>query len=111
MEKSEDKEKKHRFKSLMIDGTKYKTNLTDKWEKRVKWEPIDPKKLISFIPGTIAKLHIKEGQKVKKGTKIMLLEAMKMKNKVEAPFNGTIKKIYVEEGQIVPKNFLMLEFE
>ncbi len=111
MEKNQDKEKKPRFKSLIIDGTKYKTNLSEAFENRKKWEPADPKKLMSYIPGTIYKLYIKEGQVVKQGTRIMILEAMKMRNRIEAPMSGKIKKINVEEGQTIPKSFVMIEFE
>ncbi len=52
-----------------------------------------------------------EGQKVKEGTKLLILEAMKMKNIVVAPVTGTIKTIYVKEGLHVPKQELLIELE
>jgi biotin carboxyl carrier protein len=110
MEK-QDNEKKSIYKTLLIDGTKYKTILTPRFENRIPYEADNPKKMISFIPGTISKLFVKEGQHVKKGARLFILEAMKMKNRIEAPFNGVIKKIYVQEGDIVPKRQLLLEFE
>lgn len=106
-----DSSKKHRYKTLVIDGTKYKTNLTAKFEKRVKFEIPNEKHIIAFIPGTVGKILVKEGQSVKKGHRLMILEAMKMKNRIEAPFTGSIKKIHVREGENVPKNTLMIEFE
>jgi biotin carboxyl carrier protein len=107
---NEDASKKPRYKTLMIDGTKYKTTYSQKFENRVRFEVASPKNMLAFIPGTVGKINVKEGQTVKKGTRLMILEAMKMKNRIDAPFNGTIKKIYVKEGETVPKNFVMIEF-
>jgi biotin carboxyl carrier protein len=66
---------------------------------------------MSFIPGTIVEIFVKEGQEVKAGESLMILEAMKMKNLIEMPFDGVIKKIHVEEGVKVPNKTLMLEIE
>lgn len=103
--------KKPKYKTLIIDGTKYKTNLSQKYEKRIRFEIANPKHILAFIPGTVGKINVKEGQAVKKGAKLLILEAMKMKNRLEAPFNGKIKKINVKEGENVPKNYVMIEFE
>ena len=96
---------------LNIDGTLYKTSLNIKFEHRTHWDKPDDKKIISFIPGTIKKIFVKKGQKVKKGEKILILEAMKMQNKILIPQDGVIKQIYVKEGQIIPKGELMLELK
>ncbi len=111
MDNSNDAEKKPRMKTLLIDGSKYKTNLSPRFENRIKYEAPNPKQIKAIIPGTIAKIFISEGQKVKKGARLLILEAMKMKNRIEAPFSGRIVKIYVKEGDIVPKNSIILEFE
>ena len=94
-----------------IDGTVYKTELTNKFENRKKWEKSNPKHLISFIPGTVVEIFVKEGQKVKFGERLMVIEAMKMKNQIKMPFDGIIKKIHVSEGERVPNKLLMLEIE
>ncbi|MBT3210212.1 MAG: acetyl-CoA carboxylase biotin carboxyl carrier protein subunit [Bacteroidetes bacterium] len=102
---------KPKNKSIIIDGGKYITQFSKKFENRKNWEKPDEKKLAAFIPGTILKLFVKNDQKVKKGSKLLIIEAMKMQNKLLAPFNGKIKKIHVAEGQAVPKNELLIEFE
>lgn len=94
---------------LNIDGTLYKTNLSTKFENRTIWNKPDERKLISFIPGTIIKVFVKKGQKVKMGEKVVILEAMKMQNKILISRDGVIKQVYVKEGQIIPKGELMLE--
>lgn len=99
------------LKEFNVDGTVYKTELTKKFENRKNWERPNPKNLLSFIPGTIVEIFVKEGQEVKAGESLMILEAMKMKNLIEMPFDGVIKKIHVEEGVKVPNKMLMVEIE
>ena len=110
-ENPQGQEKKVRFKSLIIDGTKYKTHLSKKFENRSSYNPNNPSCCYAFIPGTIQKIYVKEGQKVSAGTRLLILEAMKMKNKILAPHSGKVKKIYVEEGQNVSKNHMLIEVE
>jgi len=71
----ENGDKKVRRKSLVIDGTKYRTMYNKKFENRKEYSPPDPKKIYSFIPGTIVKIYVKEGQEVKPGDNMLLLEA------------------------------------
>jgi biotin carboxyl carrier protein len=104
-------EKKVKYETLIIGGVEYKTTLTDKYINRKKWEAPNPKLIKAYIPGNILKIYVKEGQPVKQGTKLLLLEAMKMKNLVEAPMNGVVKSINVKEGVMVPKNELLMELE
>ena len=100
-----------KFKTINIDGTKYKTLLTKKFENRTKWEVPDDHMVKSQIPGTIVKISVKDGDKVKAGDKMLILEAMKMKNQILVPFDGVIKKIHVTLGQKVSKNILLAEME
>jgi len=104
---------KVRYSTLMlqVQGAKYKTLLTTKYKNRKKWENPDIKKMFSNIPGTVVKVYVEEGQKVKEGDLMMILEAMKMKNKIYFPVDGTVKKIYVKEEERVPKGFLMIELK
>lgn len=104
-------DKKQRCKSIIIDGTKYRTFYNSKFENRKKYELPDSNKIVSFIPGTVMKLFVKEGQAVNKGDSILILEAMKMKNRLIFDKSGIVKAIHVAEGEKVPKDFLMLEME
>ncbi len=102
---------KSRYKSLVIDATKYRTHLNYKFESRKAYESPDPRKIISSIPGTIIKVHVEAGQEVRQGDPMLVLEAMKMRNKIMFHSDGTVKSIFVKEGEKVPKNFVMLELE
>jgi pyruvate carboxylase len=102
-------DKKARCKTLIIDGDKYRTRYNSKFEKRKTWKNPNPKKITSSIPGTVVKVYTKVGEEVKKGDPILLLEAMKMKNKILFHIDGKVKSIKVKEGERVPKDHLMLE--
>lgn len=99
------------YKTLVIHTAKYKTLLTSKYENRVQYKAPDPKKIFSFIPGTINKLTVKPGQKAKKGELMLVLEAMKMENRITFPFDGVIGKVNIKVGERIPKGFLMVEYE
>lgn len=100
-----------KFEKFMLNGVEYKTLLTQKWINRKKWEEPNPYLLFSHIPGTVMHINVKEGQEVREGEVLLILQAMKMNNKLSAPFAGKIKKIHVIEGNKIPKGTLMIEME
>jgi biotin carboxyl carrier protein len=53
------------------------------------------------MPGTILDIMVTEGQTVKKGEIILILEAMKMENELAAPVDGTVVKIYTSRGESI----------
>jgi len=103
----EDKE----IQKLQIDDTDYETNYTIKFVKRKRYVKPDPNKITAFIPGIITKVYVKTGNRVIRGNKLLVLEAMKMKNDVTSPRDGVIKNIFVEESKMVAKGETLLEFE
>ena len=109
MKKNEKKPEK--MKSLNVEYFKYRTKLTTKYENRKAYREKDPRLVQAFIPGTIRKISVKEGDEVKKGDLLLILEAMKMKNRIISPMDGVIKKINVKTGIIVPKNKVLIELD
>lgn len=57
--------------------------------------------VISPMPGTILKVNAAEGQAVKAGDVLFILEAMKMENEIVAPCDGTVKQILASKGSTV----------
>lgn len=104
-------DKKIKCDNLVIEGTEYKTKLNYKFKNRKIWEPPNPKMIHSLIPGTILKIHVKEGDVLKKGEKIVILEAMKMRNIITMPMDGTIKKLFIEEEQKIPNGHKIMEIK
>ena len=58
-------------------------------------------KVTSPLPGVILDVAVKEGDAVKKGDKVIVLEAMKMENVIEATADGVIKEIKVKKTDSV----------
>lgn len=102
---------KTRCKSLVIDGTKYRTQFNYKFENRRTWQNPDNRKITSSIPGTVIKIFVEEGQEVMAGEQMLILEAMKMKNKILFSVDGVIGKIHVKEGEKIPKDHLLVELK
>ena len=53
------------------------------------------------MPGTILKINVSNGQAVKKGDVLMILEAMKMENEIMAANDGTVASVNVSQGATV----------
>ncbi|MGC8803055.1 MAG: acetyl-CoA carboxylase biotin carboxyl carrier protein subunit [Bacteroidales bacterium] len=89
----------------------YRTMLTKKYLNRKPYVPQNEKQLISFMPGTVQKVLVEEGQQVKRGDTLLILESMKMMNRVRAHADGIVKQIRVKPGESIPKNYPMIELE
>lgn len=61
------------------------------------------------MPGLVLKILVEEGQEIKKGEPLLILEAMKMENVFKASADATIGQIMVEEGQAVEKSAILIE--
>lgn len=58
-------------------------------------------KVTSPMPGTILNVKVSQGQAVKAGDVLMVLEAMKMENDIIAPSDGVVKQLLVSKGSTV----------
>jgi biotin carboxyl carrier protein len=63
------------------------------------------------LPGQIISLLVSEGDRVKAGEPIAILDAMKMENEIIAPKSGTVRTLAVQSGQILAKGDLIMEID
>ncbi len=63
--------------------------------------PAEGKTMLAPMAGTILRILVKEGQRVKKGENLIVLEAMKMENEIVADEDGIIKSILVKANDSV----------
>ncbi|MBI9052862.1 MAG: biotin/lipoyl-binding protein [Bacteroidales bacterium] len=63
------------------------------------------------LPGSIFKILMNEGDEVKKGDTIMIMEAMKMENNIQSEKDGKIVTMKVKEGDSVLQNDVLVEIE
>ena len=83
-------------KFVFVDGEVFKVRpvqLTSLKKKKRKEEG----DLSSPISGRVVNVKVKNGDSVKKGDILMVIEAMKMEYLIRAPYNGKIKKVYFKE--------------
>lgn len=67
------------------------------------------KPILSPLPGIILELKINEGDIIKKGDVVLVMEAMKMENNILAEIDGTVSSIKVSKGQAVMQNDVLVE--
>jgi propionyl-CoA carboxylase alpha chain len=68
------------------------------------------KKLLCPMPGLVVSIAVSEGQEVKAGETLAVVEAMKMQNVLRAERDGTVKKIHAAAGATLAVDALILEF-
>ena len=61
------------------------------------------------MQGTILKINVEVGDKVKKGDILVILEAMKMENEIKSRVAGRVKEIFVKtDASVTPDDFIMV---
>lgn len=103
---------------VVVGDTEYKVKIEDVGVKpvptvkpvRIGEEIIKEAKHIIKAPmhGTVVKVSVKVGDKVEKGTVILVLETMKMENTIESPVSGVVKEIKVSEGDAANANDILI---
>ena len=102
---------KPKYEVFVVNTAQYYTLLTKKYSMRKKWQPVDQNEVRSLIPGTIIEVHVKAGQEVAEGEKLIKYEAMKMLTTLEMPFTGKVKEVMVSEGDKVRKDQVLILLE
>ena len=63
------------------------------------------------MPGTIVEIKVKIGDRVTAGDSLVVIEAMKMENEIQAPDGGTVMAIHIDKGDSVSPNETLLEIK
>ncbi len=67
--------------------------------------------LAAPMPGQVRSMNVVEGDAVTKGQTLLVLEAMKMEIRIQAPRDGVVKKLLVKQGQTVEREQILVEIE
>lgn len=96
-------------------------NPVPRLERQEKAMPVAPQMSLTIgaktgdvkapLPGVIISIPVKEGDTVKKGDKIVILEAMKMESELAAPVSGKILKIHKKEKAPVQEGDILITIE
>jgi biotin carboxyl carrier protein len=102
---------------VSVNGKPYDVAISDPLDQLIATMgfEIGASKNVSHIqapmPGLILDIQVSEGDEVKEGDALLVLEAMKMENVILSPRAGTIAKIAVKKGAAVDKKNLLIEFK
>ena len=99
-----------------INGRLYSVQLKDKFDillDKLGMSTVAGSKINSIkapMPGLIIDLKIKEGDSVKQGDPLLILEAMKMENIIKSPGDAVVKSVKIKKGDSVEKNQVLIQF-
>lgn len=100
-----------------IQGKTYTVELQDDQERKLQELGLEKavhrvvRELRAPMPGLVLKILVEEGQTVKKGDGILVLEAMKMENLIKSPSDAILEKVHINQGDAVEKNQLLMNFK
>ncbi len=103
-----------RVVSFELNGSVRETLIKDKAvettvAERRKADPANPEHVAATMSGSVVKVMVQTGAKVKKGTPLVATEAMKMETSIQAPIHGFVKEIFVKPGDSIESGDLLLE--
>jgi acetyl/propionyl-CoA carboxylase alpha subunit len=101
--------------TVRVNGNTYRIAIEDKYDALLHQLGMDklltPKvnDLKAPMPGMVLDVLVTEGQVIKKGDNLVVLEAMKMENNLKAQHDAKVKKVKVSKGTRVEKNEVLIE--
>lgn len=102
--------------SLTIDGIRSDVSISTKMDLLLEKMGITANSvqkltvLKSPMPGLVIEWLVAEGDEVKAGDRLLILEAMKMENVIKSSGDAVIKKIHIKKGVAVEKNQVLIDF-
>lgn len=102
--------------TIKINGRHYPVVLKDKFDVLLEKMGMNTNAAAKVnhvrapMPGLIIDLKVKDGDQVKAGDALLILEAMKMENIIKSPGDATVKSVKVRMGDGVEKNQVLIEF-
>jgi biotin carboxyl carrier protein len=101
---------------VLIRGRQYQVKVEDEREKRLKnaggGSVSDGEfHLKAPMPGLVVAVLVEEGQEVKKGQVMLILESMKMQNELKAPRDGIVGRVRVKAGESVEQRQTLLSVQ
>lgn len=102
---------------INIKGNNYQLQVENKFDELLKslgFDNLNAAKINEIkapMPGLVVDVYVSEGDSIKKGDPMIVLEAMKMENIIKSPTDGIIMKINIKKGVAVEKNQVLINFD
>ncbi|HMC55858.1 MAG TPA: acetyl-CoA carboxylase biotin carboxyl carrier protein subunit [Gemmatimonadaceae bacterium] len=100
-----------------VDGYRFAIEALDERARAIRdlsravEHPSGPARLVAPMPGLVVRVSVSEGERVRAGQGLIVMEAMKMENELKAATAGVVRRVSVTPGSIVEKGALLLEVE
>jgi len=94
---------------IFINGKNYTIEKEEGRRAEIYHEEKGERVITSPLPGTVSKIHVKEGDEIEKNQPLLVIESMKMENVIVSPIKGVVTKIFVSEGKLVNGNEVLAE--
>lgn len=108
---------RERIVEVRLDGLHHQISLNSPLDQLIDQLGLEANPVVALtelhapMPGKVVNIVVEAGQTVSAGDTLLVLEAMKMENPIQAIAEATIKSIEVQEGEAVDKGALLLSFE
>jgi acetyl/propionyl-CoA carboxylase alpha subunit len=102
---------------VAIDGYRWGVEALDERARAIRdlagsaERPTGPARLVAPMPGLIVRVNVNEGDRVRAGQGLVVMEAMKMENELKAATAGIVRHIAITPGSAVEKGALLLQME
>lgn len=103
--------------TIVVNSNTYQVNITNELDlliDKMGFSASAGKQINNIkspMPGIIIDINVKEGDEVKEGDTLLILEAMKMENAITCHRNAIIKKLTVNKGDAIEKGKILIELE
>jgi biotin carboxyl carrier protein len=102
---------------LSVDGFRFSVEALDERARAIRElsgappGPARPAHLAAPMPGLIVRVNVGEGDQVRAGQGLVVMEAMKMESELRAAAAGVVRRVLVSPGNAVEKGTMLLEME
>jgi biotin carboxyl carrier protein len=101
--------------NVLVDGETVKVYVEDERERTASAvasaRPVGKRTLKSSMPGIVVEIQVAVGDVVEDGQTLLILEAMKMQNPIQAEGSGTIAEIHVSEGDAIASGTALVDLD
>jgi biotin carboxyl carrier protein len=109
--------KEEKTQTIRVNGNTYTVVIEDKYDILLKQLGLEMgtankiQEVKAPMPGLVLNVMVEEGDEVKKGDSLLVLEAMKMENILKSTTDGIVSKIFVAKGDKTEKNAVLIQFK
>lgn len=102
---------------LHIRGRRLRVDVVDERTRAIRemtgagGAALGPRPIVAPMPGMVVRVEVAQGDAVRAGQGLVIVEAMKMENELTADVDAVVTRVHVAEGQTVEKDQILIDLE